>query len=78
MSMYTHIPCLCKRKLKILKPLFNRSEKGLKSHAHCQPCKLEWHLTFDGRVYSHPYVPGTLRRRPHTLASFDRRMRLQT
>lgn len=34
--------------------LSGRSDKSGIRHAHCMKCRLEWHLTIDGRTYSHP------------------------
>lgn len=28
-----------------------------KKHAHCEICRLEWHITWDGKKYAHPYTP---------------------
>lgn len=47
--------CKCKRKIQIRKISWLRDYQGEgKSHAHCSVCHIEWHLTIDGYIYSHP------------------------
>lgn len=54
-SRFKAIQCQCGKTLSILKPEFTKACHGMKSHTHCSTCKLEWHLTYDGKVYSHPW-----------------------
>jgi hypothetical protein len=41
----------CRKSLK----LSGLDDMSGKRHAHCKGCRLEWHLTAEGRKYSHPY-----------------------
>ena len=56
--------------ISVIKQIFASSERGLKSHAHCRKCQLEWHLTWDGKLYSHP---KKLSNEPLTLAQQAKR-----
>lgn len=42
--------CSCGRTVKVYPPY----EGSVVGHGHCMHCDLEWHLTLDGRFYSHP------------------------
>lgn len=50
--------CECGKKMLIGNPAANVMDKSGKAHTHCKDCKLEWHYTADGRLYSHPYQPS--------------------
>ena len=53
MSCWKTIKCKCGRRLRILKPFYAKRERFSKSHIHCEPCNLEWHLDLSGRIYKH-------------------------
>ena len=51
------VTCVCGRRINLIRPTVSTWQGDLgKSHAHCVPCKLEWHWNH-GRVYAHPYTP---------------------
>jgi hypothetical protein len=46
------IRCKCGKRISIIRPQYQGWAKG---HAHCPTCNLEWHLTWEGKVYAHPW-----------------------
>lgn len=58
---HTFIHCKCGRDIIIMKPYYSQEHgsNGLKSHAHCRQCLLEWHLLYDGTIYAHKWRPKT-------------------
>lgn len=46
--------CSCGRTIKMSSPYMGT----VVGHGHCKVCDLEWHLTADGRFYSHPIRRG--------------------
>jgi len=45
--------CTCGRVV-----VYGAVDSSGKRHGHCKVCRLEWHYTWDGRIYSHPMHNG--------------------
>lgn len=44
------LKCTCNREIKL-----GKVDGSGKQHGHCISCELEWHVTLEGKKYSHKY-----------------------